>query len=227
LIEDLLGCPEIERVILTCNIVEPDITVRQTARLSTIHNPKPKGFGANHNAAFHDVRTPYLAILNPDIRLQGNPFPALLACVENEVAALCAPAVVNPAGALDDSARQFPSLGDLVLKALGRYEGRLPYQVGDSPQAAPWVGGMFMLIRREDYVALGGFDEGFFLYYEDVDLCARIWRSGRRVVLCPEVQVVHDARRASRRDFRHLRWHLASAARYFRKHGFRPGLPVS
>jgi len=70
-------------------------------------------------------------------------------------------------------------------------------------------------LRASDYAALGGFDEGFFLYYEDVDLCARLWRGGREVVLCPEVQVVHDARRASRRHLRHMRWHAASMARYF------------
>ena len=57
---------------------------------------------------------------------------------------------------------------------------------------------MFMLVRSADYMAVGGFDEGFFLYYEDVDICARLWRSGRKVVICPEAIVVHDARRASR-----------------------------
>lgn len=62
---------------------------------------------------------------------------------------------------------------------------------------------------------------------EDVDLCARLWRSGRRVMLCPAVRVVHDARRASRRDLRHMRWHAASMARYFRKHALRSGLPAS
>lgn len=227
LLADLAACPEVSAVVLTRNIPEPDIAFAQTECLMLIDNPLPKGFGANHNAAFRAARTPFFLVLNPDVRLEGNPFPALLACLADERFALCAPAVVNPAGALEDSARQFPSLADLALKALGRYDGRVHYALGDPPRAVPWVAGMFMLVRRTDYADLGGFDEGFFLYYEDVDLCARLWRSGRRVMLCPTVRVVHDARRASRRDLRHMRWHAASMARYFYKHALQPGLPAS
>lgn len=227
LLEDLAACPEVSSVILTRNIPEPDIIAARSERLTVIDNPRPQGFGANHNAAFRAAHTPFFLVLNPDVRLAGNPFPALLACLEDERVALCAPAVVNPAGALEDSARRFPSLADLTLKALGRYDGRLQYALGDPPRTAPWVAGMFMLIRGTDYADLGGFDEGFFLYYEDVDLCARLWRSGRRVMLCPAVRVVHDARRASRRDLRHMRWHAVSMARYFRRHALRPGLPAS
>lgn len=227
LLEDLAACPEISAVVLTRNIAEPDNVRARPERLKVIDNLRPKGFGANHNAAFREARTPFFLVLNPDARLEGNPFPTLLSCLEDESVALCAPAVVNPAGGLEDSARKFPSIIDLGLKALGRYDGRLQYEPGDPPRAVPWVAGMFMLLRSADYAALSGFDERFFLYYEDVDLCARIWRSGRRVVLCPEVQIAHDARRASRCNFRHLRWHVASATRYFRKHGFRPRLPIS
>lgn len=227
LLEDLAACPEIAAVVLTRNVAEPNLALTGLAHLTIIDNPRPKGFGANHNAAFRVAQTPFFLVLNPDVRLEGNPFPALLACLADERIALCAPAVVNPAGTLEDSARRFPSLTDLVLKALGRYDGRVHYALGDPSRAVPWLAGMFMLVRRTDYADLGGFDEGFFLYYEDVDLCARLWRSGRRVMLCPEVRVVHDARRASRRDLRHMRWHAASMARYFRKHAFRPGLPTS
>ena len=122
---------------------------------------------------------------------------------------------------MEDSARHFPSLIDLVLKALHRYDGRLQYVLGDPPLPAPWVAGMFMLLRSKDYAALAGFDEGFFLYYEDVDLCARVWNCGRSVMLCPSVHVVHDARRASRRNLRHMLWHATSMARYLRKHFWR------
>ena len=227
LLDDLSACADVERVILTRNIPEPDITGVRAGWMTIINNPQPKGFGANHNAAFRHVQTPFFVVLNPDVRLMGNPFPALLACMQDEQATLCAPAVVNPTGVLEDSARRFPSLIDLGRKAFGRYDGRLHYGLDDPPRSAPWVAGMFMLLRSEDFAAIVGFDEGFFLYYEDVDLCARIWRSGRRVMLCPAVRVVHDARRASRHDLRHMRWHAVSMARYFLKHGLRPGLPAS
>jgi GT2 family glycosyltransferase len=77
---------------------------------------------------------------------------------------------------------------------------------------------MFMLFSTEDYKAIGGFDEKFFLYYEDVDICIRLWKSGRSVMVDPDVQVVHDARRTSHKSWRFMRWHVASMIRFFWKH---------
>jgi N-acetylglucosaminyl-diphospho-decaprenol L-rhamnosyltransferase len=62
---------------------------------------------------------------------------------------------------------------------------------------------------------LHGFDERYFLYYEDVDLCGRLCLAGLRVVVCPDSQVVHHAQRSSRRSLKYLRWHLASMLRFF------------
>jgi hypothetical protein len=73
---------------------------------------------------------------------------------------------------------------------------------------------MFVLFRSADFARLGGFDERFFLYYEDVDICARAWKEGMRVATCPGVSAIHDAQRANRRDWRHMRWQLASMMRY-------------
>lgn len=218
LLSDLSVCPEVGHVILTINIPEPEIGDLDRDWVSVVNNRAPQGFGCNHNAAFAQVRTPYFVVLNPDVRLCGNPFPTLLACMEMADAALCAPAVVNPAGGVEDSARYFPTLVNMIMKALRIHDGRLHYSLGDSPMLAPWVAGMFMLFRHDDYAAITGFDEGFFLYYEDVDICARLSRLGRNVMLCPTSRVVHDARRASRRDLRHMTWHARSMARYFRKH---------
>lgn len=224
LLRNLAACAEVERVILTRNIPESEIRSGNPERLTMIDNACPKGFGENHNAAFRQVRTPFFAVLNPDVRFGVNPFPTLLGCMRDGAAALSAPAVVNPSGALEDSARRFPSPLDLLCKAFGLHDGHLHYALGDPPRAVPWVAGMFMLFRSSDYAALCGFDEGFFLYYEDVDICARSWRSGRRVVLCPQTCVVHDARRASRHDLRHMRLHAASMVRYFFKHPRPPGI---
>jgi N-acetylglucosaminyl-diphospho-decaprenol L-rhamnosyltransferase len=104
---------------------------------------------------------------------------------------------------------------------LGGGGGRYSFEVGDETFDADWVAGMFMLFRADDYRALGGFDEGFFLYYEDVDICARLWKAGRPVLACPKAQVIHDARRASRQNLRYMRWHAGSMARYLGKHWLR------
>lgn len=218
LLDDLASCPEVECVILTKNIPERYDSSVRSEWLHVIDNRCPKGFGANHNEAFRQSESPYFVVLNPDVRFFVNPFPLLLKYMESEENALCAPIVVTPAGIIEDSARHFPTISGLVKKALFRCDGRLQYHIGDPAILAPWVAGMFMLLRSSDYAALGGFDEGYFLYYEDVDLCARLWKSSRKVILCPSVHIVHDARRDSHRNLKYMFWHLSSILRYLRKH---------
>ena len=210
-------------VILTRNIPEPlPFSAEGFAfPLKIIENVTPEGFGANHNAAFRCAGGEWLCVMNPDIRLPENPFPLLIKEIERLHAAVIAPAVLSPAGQIEDSIRRFPTPFSLASKLLGRGDGRYAFAVGDETFPVDWVGGMFMLFRAEDYQRVGGFDEGFFLYYEDVDICTRLWQAGHRVLACPKVQVLHDARRASRRDFRYMRWHAASMARYLGKHWLR------
>jgi len=74
---------------------------------------------------------------------------------------------------------------------------------------------MFMLFPSEIFKQLDGFDQKFFLYYEDVDLCARLRLLGYEVVLCPAASVVHQARRSSHSDFKYMIWHIASMMRFF------------
>ena len=209
--------PEVSRIILTRNIPDNDGVV-ETDKTLFIQNTNPKGFGANHNAAFAHTTEPFFCVLNPDIELPANPFPALLAALNVSGASVLAPAVVNSVGSLEDSARHFPTLGQLATKLLGGHDGRYALQPTQGPTPVDWVAGMFMLFRTADFHAIGGFDEKFFLYYEDVDICTRLWKAGRPVMVCPQVQVVHDAQRASRKNWQFMKWHAASMARYFWKH---------
>ncbi len=218
LVSSLLEYPEVAQIIVTRNIPEI-LELPADARITLIDNASPKGFGANHNAAFKHCCQPYFCPLNPDIELIADPFPQMLGLLErDESVALAAPAVLSPSGALEDSVRYFPTIASLVRKLLSGADGRYSVTLGQPPFSPEWVAGMFMLFRSQNYSRLGGFDERFFLYYEDVDICVRAWKAGMGVVVCPSVTVVHDARRDSHRSFRHLRWHLTSMARYFLKH---------
>ena len=217
LVRAALACPEVGQVILTRNIPEA-LDVPQDPRVVLVDNRSPRGFGANHNAAFSLCSEPFFCPLNPDIALLVNPFPELLQAIARSGAALIAPLVISPFGGVEDSIRHFPTLRSLTRKAFGRGDGRYVVHGGEADFYPEWVAGMFMLFRSEDFRRLQGFDERFFLYYEDVDICVRAWRLGLKVAACPRVSVVHDARRASRRSARHLRWHLASMARYFVKY---------
>lgn len=172
-----------------------------------------KGFGANHNAAFARCRTPYFCVCNPDIRLPADPFPSLISNFTGETVAVAGPLVRNPAGAVEDSARRFPTAATLLKKIF--VDRREPdYPTGRGPLEVDWVAGMFMLFRSDAYRAIGGFDEGYFLYYEDVDICRRLRKAGEAVIYEPRAEVVHDARRASRRDPRLALHHLRSIVRF-------------
>ncbi|MHB1085898.1 MAG: glycosyltransferase [Thiobacillus sp.] len=210
-------------VILTCNIPEQvsGLVDNLPYPVRLIENASAKGFGANHNAACEAAAGEWFCVMNPDIRLPDNPFPGLLAALEQPKVAVAAPAVLSPNGQVEDSIRRFPTPFSLLAKLLGREDGRYRLAVGDETFPADWVGGMFMLFRAKDFRRIGGFDEGYFLYYEDVDICARLWKSGHQVLACPQAQVVHDARRASRRNLKFMRWHVASMGRYLIKHWLR------
>jgi len=189
-----------------------------------VQNIAPKGFGANHNAAFGRRRGRYFCVANPDLRVSANPFPALVARLADSRTGVVAPVVESPEGRVEDSARRFPTARNLLLKGLRKLARRPPmldYGVPTAAFDADWVGGMFMLFRAETFAQLGGFDERYRLYYEDVELCARARLAGLRVVVEPAARVIHAARRASHRRLRYAWWHARSLARWLRSDTYR------
>ncbi len=206
------------RVILTENI--PDSVSISTGNLSfpveKIVNESPKGFGANHNAAFARCHTPLFCVVNPDVRFESDPLPFLSKTLEDGRVGVVGPMVRNSSGTLEDSARVFPTGTSLLLRVFERRVGAA-YPIDQGPLPVDWIAGMFMLFRRETYAAVGGFDEAYFLYYEDVDICWRLHAKGYSVVYDPRVEITHDAQRASRGNLRLAAHHLASMFRYLRR----------
>lgn len=202
-------------VLLTLNLPEtlPFDLSRFPFPVVVIKNARPLGFGANHNQAFERSTGEFFCVLNPDIRLAHDPFPALRNALAERGVGLSAPRVLNPEGLPEDSARPFPSPMMILLKAFRLGQGR-PYVVGTQTLYPDWVAGMCMLLRAAQFKQLGGFDTRYFLYYEDVDLCARLRLSGMQVVLTPAAQVTHAAQRASHRKLRYLVWHVRSFLRF-------------
>lgn len=184
-----------------------------------LKNAAPQGFGANQNRAFTHASGKYFCVVNPDIRVNSNPLTTLLDCARQDSVGVAAPLVVDEQGALEDSARRFPT----PLIILGKLFGRAwthDYAVAEAPVYPDWVAGMFMLFTCERFAQVGGFDARYYLYYEDVDICARLRLLNYEVVLCPQAVVTHCARRHSHRSFRYLRWHLSSMLRFFLSPGY-------
>ncbi|NRP26526.1 Rhamnosyltransferase WbbL [Marinobacterium sp. xm-d-420] len=213
---------ELEEVRVLANIPEElsGLGPLVNGRVVINYNNTPIGFGSNHNNNLAESNADYFLIINPDVRLTSNPIPELLAIFEADPSVgLVAPRVIASDGCFEDSIRRFPSLIDLFKKALGNDQGAIALKPEENADV-PWVAGMFMLVRRDVFNALGGFDERFYLYYEDVDLCARIHLAGYKVRVSGKTTVIHNAQRDSRRKLKFMIWHLKSMARYFLKYGF-------
>ncbi len=208
------SCPF--HVVLTLNTTEalPFNPEDFAFPIALLRNAKPQGFGANHNRAFTQAHGTFFCVLNPDIRISGNPFPELMHTCSHNSVGIAAPTITNPQGQPEDSARKFPTPLRIVHRVLTRRRARdyAPPRVAFHPD---WVGGMFMLMRTSVYRQLGGFDERYFLYYEDVDLCARARLAGLNIVQVHLPGVVHDAQRTSHRKVRYLGWHVGSMLRFF------------
>ncbi|MDR3371564.1 glycosyltransferase [Rhodoferax sp.] len=202
-------------LILTLNIpenIELDKDVFSYT-IKVIENKTQKGFGANHNQAFERAQGDFFCVVNPDIRLHDCPISALIRCLQNGGVGTVAPRVLSPSGSVEDSARTFPTFQKIVRKLVRRvYAPDYPLH-GDCVDV-DWVAGMFMVFTHAVFDQIDGFNERYFLYYEDVDLCARLHLAGLRVVVLPDVQVVHHAQRSSHRSLKYLRWHAASLMRF-------------
>lgn len=219
-LRDLERTHEVTELVVTENVPDTGLVLPNHLPVRRLQNPSPMGFAGNHNQAFEDCDQSFFCVANPDIRLLSNPFPGLLAAMQDPGVGLVAPLVLCPAGDPEDNARRFPTPWNLGRKLLGGDDGRYHLQPSQTlaPQPVEWVAGMFLLFRSEAFRDVGGFDAKFHLYYEDVDICARLWKSGWKVMCDPGVTVVHEAQRASRRNPRYMSWHAASMARYFFKH---------
>lgn len=219
LVDQLVVCPEVTQVIVTLNIPEASPAILND-KVVLLKNDVPKGFGANHNAAFALAKGEFYCVINPDIELTQNPFSALVGVLADQSVGLAVPLVVGSSGQVEDSMRRFLSAWSMVKRMLGFDSGAYPLCLGGSDFMPDWAAGMFMVFRSEAYAKVGGFDERYFMYCEDADICTRLWKVGYKVVGCLSTSVIHNAQRASHRSFKHLSWHVRNMARYFLSHSF-------
>ncbi len=183
------------------------------------------GYGRAVNAGARDATAPWLLIANPDVRwCQPGAIDALLAAAERwSSGGAFGPAIVTPDGQLYPSARALPSLGRGIGHALaGWWWPTNPWtasyrQERESPVEGEcgWLSGSALLVRREAFESVGGFDPKYFMYFEDVDLCDRLARAGWSCIYVPSSVVEHSGGHATKRVPKlMLRAHHTSAYRY-------------
>jgi GT2 family glycosyltransferase len=203
-------------------------------RVATVPRPDNLGFAAGINLAARRTRAPYLLLLNPDTIVEGPTVRMLEAWLGSHPdAGAAGPRILNTDGTVQASARRFPGvttlLGGRTTWLTRRFPGNwlsarnLLAQDANEPVDVDWVSGSCLMTRRGVFESVGGFDEAFFLYWEDADYCRRVAQAGFRIVYVPTAPVRHaggtsarhspaNAIRAFHASAFHLYWKHASAA---------------
>lgn len=210
---------------------------REFPQVKLIENRFNEGFGKAHNRAAQLAGGRYLMLLNPDAQAHPGALRALVAYADaHPDIGILAPKVLNPDGSLQYSCRRFPVYeaglfrNTLLGKLFPQNRFVRDYLMTDFDHEhtieVDWVSGCAMLIRREVWQQLGGFDEQFFMYCEDVDLCWRAHEAGWKVVYYPEAMVTHAIGRSSDKAVNAMiRQFHRSHQLFFRKH-YAPRLPI-
>lgn len=225
---DALAAQTTELVVVS-NIRGTDVPLPAGARL--IENPRPAGFATNANRGIQATSTPWVVLANPDAVARAGAVGALLEHAGSHPrAGLLGPQLVYPDGRWQPSRRRFPTVwGTLVrrtpLRLVLRPErfSRSHYLLDERPTVAveaEWMLGGFLLLRRTMLDELKGFDEGYRLYGEDIDLCYRAAQAGWERWYVPDAVVQHRLGELTARRFltRRTIWHYRGIARFVRKH---------
>jgi N-acetylglucosaminyl-diphospho-decaprenol L-rhamnosyltransferase len=208
----------------------PDMVRAEFPFTHLLVNEDNRGFTAANNQGLALSQGRYLLLLNPDTEVVGDALAAMLRYMDShpEAGAL-GPQLLYPDGSLQSSRRRFPTWATALVEStvvqewwvenhiLRRYY--MADTADDAVQPVDWVVGACLLIRREAYEQVGGLDEGFFMYSEEMDWCRRIRCAGWEILYLPTATVIHHEGKSSDQvvPARHIHFQ-SSKVRYFRKH---------
>ena len=202
------------------------------SRIRYIYNNKNLGFGAAHNIAFrhaYKLNSSYHILLNPDICFEPLIIEDLLIKVNTDSSiGLLMPKIIYPDGLTQHLCKLIPTPLDLLLrrfifnkklntKLQNKYE--LRFFSYEKEAEIPILSGCFMVLKTSVVQKINGFDERFFMYLEDVDLCRRVGELNK-VLYYPEVEVTHNYEKGSYKNIKLLYFHIKSAIKYFNKWGW-------
>ena len=178
-----------------------DALTRAEPATRVLRLPRNLGYGSAANRGVAATASAYVLVMNADTVVEPGMVKALVAALERDhELGVVGPRLDNPDGTLYSSGRQFPRLGDAIGHAFlvdlvpnNRFTRRYRMLDWDRRQArwVDWVSGACFLARRAAFDAVGGFDEGYFMYLEDVDLCWRLGRAGWHAGYEPAAGVMH------------------------------------
>ena len=202
------------------------------ANAKVVQAKKNAGYGAGVNLGATHCTSKILLVLNPDTYFEDNSICGAIEVFKADSrVAVAGLDLLYPNGARQYSSRRFYSCLEIIGRRtpFGRHwplKSRIDSHLMKSswetgqPFEADWVMGTGLLVRRDVFAAIGGMDEAYFLYMEDVDLCARVWEAGFKVLCVPGARLIHDHQRSSVKPFSSAgRAHLKSLLRFHGKFG--------
>jgi GT2 family glycosyltransferase len=224
----LAGAPGVSVFVVDSRSTDGCLDTVTDLPVTTIPLDENRGFGHACNVGWRSGSAPYVLFLNPDGMIEPAALERLVAVLEGaDEVGLAAPRIVEPDGTLDHSLRQFPRLRTTYAQALflhrlfprARWTDEVIRDAAayEIPHSVQWVSGACMLVRRDVLVRLEGFDDGFFLYSEDIDICRRIHDLGLDVRFEPSAVAVHEGGASAPRAYL-LPVLAASRVLYARKH---------
>lgn len=227
LADDSAGTPEV--VVVDNGSTDGSVEALEATGLpvQVVRAPGNVGYAAGANLGIATTGSPVVAVLNPDTEVRRGTGAALLARLEESDVAAVGPRILNTDGTVYPSGRAMPSTLDAVGHGLlflvwprNPFTRRYRYLDADydSVREVDWLSGAAIWLRRSALDAVGGWDEGYFMYVEDVDLCWRLRQAGWRIVFDPAGEVEHVQGTATgRRPYRMLARHHRSLFRFAAK----------
>jgi len=195
-----------------------------------VENNQIKGFGENNNIGVAESTGKYIAIINPDIVLLKGSLDKLVEFAElNTDIGIFAPQLLNPDLSIQYSVRVFMSLKILFWRLITRGKDTSNNRIireyllkdldTNKTQSVDWAIGAALLMTKLFYCELNGFDEDYFLYLEDEDLCYRSWKRKKPVLYFPDSKMIHNHFRSSSKLNKTSYFHFKSMILFFYKNG--------
>lgn len=185
------------------------------------------GFGKGHNFTIDKLESDYFAIVNPDILLTKGAFERVLEYMRNNDVRMAIPKIVDMSGNLQDAYRRSLTVFDMLIRMFikkGFQKRRDYHSMRDmdysKPFEVPFGQGSFLVIKTDLWKRLNGFDDDYFMYLEDADLCRRA-NSVSRLMYCPDATVIHKWEKGSHRNMKLFWIHVRSMLTYFSKWGWK------
>lgn len=232
LIECVMKSP-VEKLYIIDNSSNDELRdfVKNNSRIQYIHSLN-LGYGSGHNIAIKkaiEAKADYHVVLNPDIYWEDNVIEILTDFMDKTLeCGLVMPKIIYPDGKTQFLCKLLPTPMDLIGRRfipIKSYQDKhdfsyeLHWTKYDKLMEVPSLSGCFMFMRCAVLKEIGGFDERFFMYAEDLDLCRRIGEVSK-TIFYPNVSVVHEYEKGSYKNKRLLRYHISSIIKYFNKWGW-------